>query len=103
MSEPKIDAYTSALSGSGATAHAPSFEPCGKCRKPWLCAEKGCMDKAASEPAPMPPKPMTEAEVVALARSIGEWRDPITADRLTRIVNAARGVAAIAAATGSQP
>lgn len=28
------------------------LEPCGKCRKPWLCAEKGCMDKAASAPAP---------------------------------------------------
>lgn len=32
---------------------------------------------------------MTETEVIALARSIGEWRDPITSDRLTRIVNAA--------------
>ncbi len=26
-------------------------EPCAKCRKPWVCERKGCMDKAASAPA----------------------------------------------------
>ena len=32
---------------------------------------------------------MTEPEVIALARSVGAWRDPITATELARIVTAA--------------
>lgn len=35
----------------GAAATTP-HEPCGKCRKPWICEERGCMEKAMSEPAP---------------------------------------------------
>ena len=71
---------------------AAGVTPCGKCKKPWLCEQRGCMDRAASEPATIPTRAtasLTEAEVIALARSMGEWREPITADRLTRIVNAA--------------
>lgn len=71
--------------------------PCAKCKNPQRCAARGCADRAATEPAPMPAAAgmppshapsMTRDQVQALARKVGV-HDPVTFDAMTRLVNAA--------------